>query len=198
MDILTAAAESDHPVVKFCNWLAAVHGSRVAELVEARTDHIYQDEETGLYVFNYALKGRAKGRRIKTGFSARKLPIPLVIVEDLGLLAYVEQVRRDHHAGGHGDLFPMLTPRKKDNRLNTSGSKVLMDFLRGEIGITEDRKVFHSWRSTVATALEGKTTETRARYITGHAPRTKGERYIRHHLPELQRAIRRIKLPPID
>lgn len=196
-DILTAAAASDHPVVKFCNWLAAVHGSRVAELVEARTDHIYLDEETGMYVFNYTLKGRAKGRRLKTGFSARRLPIPQVIADGLGLLNYIESVRRDYHAGGHGDLFPMLMPRKKDNRLNTSGSKVLMDFLRNEVGIEAERKVFHSWRSTVATALEGKVSETRARYITGHAPRTKGERYIRHHLPELQRAIRRIKLPRV-
>jgi hypothetical protein len=51
-----------------------------------------------------------------------------------------------------------------------------MAFLRDEVGIEEDRKVFHSWRSYVASALEGKVPDTRARKITGHAPRTEGEK----------------------
>ena len=71
-------------------------------------------------------------------------PIPLAIVEDLGLLGYVEQARRDYHGGGDGDLFSMLTPRRQDNRLNTNGSRVLMKFLRDEVRIRDDRKVFHS------------------------------------------------------
>jgi integrase len=194
--ILTAAAASDDPVVKFGNWLAAVHGSRVGELVEARTSHISLDEETGLWVFDYTLTDRPKGRRIKTGFSARKLPIPQMVIIDLGLLEYIEQVRRDYHAGDHGDLFPML--RAYGGRLNTDGSRVLMAFLRDVVGIKGKRRVFHSWRSTVATALEGKVPETTARHITGHAPRTKGERYIRHHPGQLSEAIALIPLPNLS
>ena len=184
--ILPRAAVAVHPLVKFGNWIAAHHGSRAAEIAEARTNHIYQDEDTGLWVFDYTLKDRPKGRRIKTGFSARKLPLPDVILHDLGLLSYIDRVRREYHGGEHGDLFPML--KEREQRLNRDASAVLMAFLRNECGITAERKVFHSWRSTVATALEGKIPETRARKITGHAPRTKGEKYIQHDLADLAAA----------
>ena len=63
-----------------------------------------------------------------------------MIVHDLGLLDYIDRVRRDYHGGEHGDLFPMLVEREQ--RLNKDASAVLMAFLRDECGITADRKVF--------------------------------------------------------
>ena len=192
-DILTRAVVADHPLVKFGNWIAAHHGSRAAEIAEARTNHIYQDEETGMWVFDYTLKDRPKGRRIKTGFSARRLPLPDVIVHDLGLLDYIERVRREYHGGEDGDLFPML--KEREQRLNKDASRVLMGFLRDQCGIKDELKVFHSWRAYVASALEGKVPVTRARKITGHAPRTKGERYIQHDLSDLAAAIGLIPTP---
>lgn len=192
-DILTRAAAADHPLVKYANWIAAHHGSRAAEIAEARTNHVYQDEETGLWVFDYTLKDRPRGRRIKTGFSARRLPLPDFIVHDLGLLDYIDRVRREYHGGEHGDLFPML--KQRESRLNKDASAILMGFLRSECRITAERKVFHSWRSTVASALEGKVPETRARKITGHAPRTRGEKYIQHDLSDLSAAINLIPIP---
>jgi hypothetical protein len=60
------------------------------------------------------------------------------------------------------------------------------------LGITDPLKRFYSWRHTIATLLtdDYDVPETRARYITGRAPRTKGERYIKHHIPQLVKAIR--------
>jgi len=114
-------------------------------------------------------------------------------VHELGLIDYIERIRAEYHGGEHGDLFPML--KAYGGRLNKDASRVLMAFLRHTVGIKGELKVFHSWRSYVASALEGKVPVTRARKITGHAPRTKGERYIQHDLSDLAAAINLIPIP---
>jgi hypothetical protein len=104
----------------------------------------------------------------------------------------VESIR-EQNGGEDGDLFPRL--REYGGRLNKDGSRVLMAFLRDTVGIKDELKVFHSWRSYVASALEGKVPVTRARKITGHAPRTRGEKYIQHDLIDLAAAIKLIHVP---
>jgi integrase len=185
--ILTAAEDAE-PVIKFPNLLAAHHGSRLAEIVEAQTQDVYQDPTTGIWVFDVRLKHRPRGKqRVKTAFSARRLPIPKMVVESF--LEYVEEVRRDYYDGGHGPLFPMLK-LDQDGRLNTDASRIIMGWLRTTVGIKDPTKRFHSWRHTVATILNTKKVRPRtASFITGHAPRTKGEKYIHPPLRELQEAI---------
>jgi integrase len=191
--ILAAARKSDDPVIKWANLLAGFHGARLAEIVEAQTNDI--EIIDGVPVFHIRLDNRSRTQRIKTGCSTRRFPVHSAVLAD-GFLDYVEQVRREH--GDEGPLFPTLR-LDSNGRLNTVANKVIMTWLRKTVGVTDPLRRFHSWRHTVATILTDQgVPEVRARYITGHAPRTKGDKYVHHSISELRKAIERIPDPNRD
>ncbi|MFI0849684.1 site-specific integrase [Mesorhizobium sp. IMUNJ 23232] len=139
--------------------IALYTGARSSsEIARIRLADIYQEQ--GVDVINLALAS-------KNVRSKRLVPIHQHLI-DLGFLDYVKRMREK----GQTRLFPDWEPEDKINRW----------FLRtymAEVGINDDRKVFHSFRHSLKTAL--------ARYgvnrdvsdlITGHKDQSVGGVYI--------------------
>lgn len=139
--------------------LALFTGARSSsELARIRLCDIY--EEQGVPVIMLALAS-------KNQHSKRLVPIHNHLI-DRGFLRYVERLRN----GGQTRLFPDWEPEDKINRW-------FLRSYRSEVGIEDPRKVFHSFRHTLKTAL--------ARYgvnrdvsdlITGHKDQSVGGIYI--------------------
>jgi integrase len=139
--------------------LALYTGARSSsEIARIRLADIY--EEQGVSVINLSLAS-------KNVRSKRIVPVHDALIR-LGFLPYVDKLRRK----GKERLFPDWEPEDKINRWFLRSYKPL-------VGINDSRKVFHSFRHTLKTAL--------ARYgvnrdvsdlITGHADQSVGGIYI--------------------
>jgi integrase len=120
--------------------IALFSGMRLEEIAGLRLRDLCQDEQTGAWVFDVHERG---GREVKTAASIRKVPVHSEL-ERIGLLRYRHSVAG---AGLDGSLWPALRPL--DGRpLSTQWSKWFGRFLRAKAGITDRRKVFHSFRHT--------------------------------------------------
>ncbi|MCV0394316.1 MAG: site-specific integrase [Rhizobiaceae bacterium] len=139
--------------------LALYTGARSSsELARIRLVDIYREQ--GIDVINLALAS-------KNVRSKRIVPIHQHLI-DLGFLDHVERMRKH----GKTRLFPDWEPEDKVNRW-------FLRSYRTKVGVTDKRKVFHSFRHTLKTAL--------ARYgvnrdvsdlITGHKDQSVGGIYI--------------------
>jgi integrase len=144
--VLQAALASDDPVIKWANLLAGYQGMRLAEIVEAdcRDIEILDD---GLVVFHIRLDHRLPGMRLKNKTSIRSLPIHSAVL-NAGFLDYWKSVV----AAGGGQLFPQVA-LNRDGRKSTNASRVLGEWLREVVKITDPRFVFHSHRHSVKSIL---------------------------------------------
>jgi integrase len=143
--------------------IALFSGMRLEEIAGLRLRDLCQDEQTGAWVFDVHERG---GREVKTAASIRKVPVHSEL-ERIGLLRYRHSVAR---AGlDDGSLWPALKPL--DNRpLSTQWSKWFGRFLRGKVGITDRRKVFHSFRHTFKRlARDAGIPEEMHDALTGHS-----------------------------
>jgi hypothetical protein len=196
--------------IRWPNWLAAYSGGRLAEIVEAQTqdveifeDGVTMDDGTVIHgrtvVFHIRRLYRPGPQATLKTDEISERPVPLhdaVLAE--GFEAYVARIRRDYFGGGHGPLFPQF--KVWNGRLNHYASLDLMDWLRNEAGITEPKKVFHSWRHTVKTRFRGTDRDGRhwieredvSDKLTGHAKGTIGRTYGYFPIPDLRNAISRV------
>jgi integrase len=144
--VLQAALASDDPVIKWANLLAGYQGMRLSEAIEAdcRDVEILDD---GLVVFHIRLDHRVPGMRLKNKTSIRSLPIHSAVLNG-GFLDYWKSVV----AAGGGQLFPQVT-LNRDGRKSTNASRVLGEWLRKVVKITDPRFVFHSHRHSVKSIL---------------------------------------------
>ena len=85
--------------------------------------------------------------RLKNKTSIRSLPIHSAVV-GAGFVTYVETIK----AQGGGQLFPQVA-LNRDGRKSTNASRVLGEWLREVVGITDPRMVFHSHRHSVKSIL---------------------------------------------
>ncbi len=140
--------------------LIALHtGARSSsEIARIKMTDIFQEQ--GIWVFN--LEDASKNLRSK-----RLVPIHKALIE-LGLLRHVEQLRRI----GATRLFPDWEPEDKINRW------FLRTYLPA-VGIKDSRKVFHSFRHSLKTALarHGVNRDV-SDLITGHKDQSVGGIYI--------------------
>lgn len=129
-----------------------------SEIARIKLTDIY--EEQGVWVFD--LEEATKNVRSK-----RLVPIHAKLIE-LGLLGYVRGLQRK----GESRLFPDWEPEDKINRW------FLRTFKR-QVGIGDRRKVFHSFRHTLKTALahHGVNRDV-SDLITGHKDQSVGGIYI--------------------
>ena len=133
-------------MIKWTNLLAGYQGMRLAEIVEADCRDI-EILDYGLVVFHIRLDHRLPGMRLKNKTSIRSLPIHSAVLE-AGFLEYVEGIR----AQGGGQLFPQVR-LNRDGRKSSNASRVLGEWLREVVKITDPRFVFHSHRHSVKSIL---------------------------------------------
>ena len=144
--VLKAALASGDPVIKWANLLCGYQGMRLAEAIEAdcRDIEIFDD---GLVVFHIRLDHRLPTMRLKNKTSIRSLPIHSAILK-ADFLGYWKSVVT---AGG-GQLFPQVA-LNRDGRKSTNASRVLGEWVREVVKITDRRFVFHSHRHSVKSIL---------------------------------------------
>lgn len=139
--------------------LALYTGARSSsEIARIRLDDIYKEQ--GIDVIHLSLAS-------KNVHSKRIVPIHQKLI-DLGFLAYVDKLRQK----GQERLFPDWEPEDKVNRW-------FLRTYKAEVGIHDDRKVFHSFRHTLKTALarHGINRDV-SDLITGHKDQSVGGIYI--------------------
>jgi integrase len=147
--VLQAALASDDPIIKWTNLLAGHQGVRLAEIIEAdcRDVEILTTDEGPMPVFHIRLDYRLPGMRLKNKTSIRSLPIHSAVLKP-GFLDYWKSVV----AAGGGQLFPQVT-LNRDGRKSTNASRVLGEWVREVVKITDPRFVFHSHRHSVKSIL---------------------------------------------
>lgn len=114
---------------------------------------------------------RRAGKRVKNKSSRRKLPLHPELLR-CGLLAYVEERRRN----GDDRLFPDLRP-SVSGQVTGNWSKWWGRYT-DDLGITDPRKVFHSFRHSFKRACRAARIEEELHdALTGHTSASVGRRY---------------------
>ncbi|WP_133647529.1 tyrosine-type recombinase/integrase [Paraburkholderia flava] len=125
-----AYTRMDKPAYRWLPFLALYSGARLEELASLRLDQVQREGEVWFFDVEKA----------KNANSQRRIPLHRIVVES-GFLAYVEDLRER----GATQLFPELKPGA--NGYGKNVTRRFADYL-DERKITDDRKVFHSFRHT--------------------------------------------------
>lgn len=151
-----------HPHWFWLPVLSLFTGARIEELCQLRLSDVRSDAESNIWYFDF---NEHADKKLKNEASIRRVPMHDTLI-DLGLLKYRDAIEKQ----GFDDesLFPQL-PTTKYGQRSDSSSKHFGRYLRA-VGIADERKVFHSFRHTVATALRtaGVSPEI-AHRLLGHA-----------------------------
>lgn len=123
-------ARMDKPAYRWLPFLALYSGARLEELASLRLDQLQREGDVWFVDIQKA----------KNANSQRRIPLHRVVVES-GFLAYAEGLRER----GATQLFPELKPGA--NGYGKNVTRRFADYL-DERKITDDRKVFHSFRHT--------------------------------------------------
>ncbi len=177
--------------------IALFTGARLEEIAQLRTEDIQNrtfrnssDIETSCWVIH--ITDEAEGQRLKNTSSRRIVPIHKTL-QDLGLVTYVQQ-----HTGF---IFPDLLPTKQFGVRSGNWSKWFSKYLRKEIGITDSKLVFHSFRHTFKELCRNCSIPTEVHHaLTGHSMGNVGDNYGSQYfpLPPLADAVAKYKVPGID
>jgi len=178
--------------------LALFTGARMEELGQLRPSDIQQltypdpdGVERSAWFINITTLADERGNKnqLKNQESERLVPIHPEI-ERLGFIEYVDAMREAKHAR----IFPLLRPGAYD-RLTSKWGEWFSPYLRTVCGITDKRKVFHSFRHTFkhfaghVGMLEGV-----QRGIMGHSPGDVADEYrggySKHQLVEGMKVFR--------
>ena len=169
--------------------LALYTGARLEELGQLRVIDVKEYAGLGWYIDINPQAGS-----VKTQSSDRHVPLHSKLVS-LGFVTHVEKMRQS----GSEKVFPSLKP-DKHGVMTASWSKWFGRHLRA-LGITDRRKVFHSFRhgfKDMARAV-GIPEEIQDA-ITGHANGSVGRSYgnQRYPIQPLFEAIEKIHFPTVD
>ncbi len=160
-------------------------GMRLEEIGQLRGSDIKQQEGIWYLDLDHAPE---EGRWLKNDSSRRQIPIHPKLIE-LGLIK--------KFSGLEGKIFPLLKSAG-DRQLTASWSQWFGRYLRQEVGITDKRKTFHSFRHTFKdlcrSACVSKEIHDR---ITGHSSRDVGDGYGAGNFPmrPLALAVMEIQIP---
>ena len=166
--------------------LALYTGARVEELSQLELADIRNTEG-----INHIAIHDEGDHTVKTESSRREVPLHPKLLE-AGFLRYVERLNKD----GETRLFPLLKPDSKGD-YSGNWSKWWGRYARGAIGITDQKKVFHSFRHSFKDACRNAeiSKEVHDR-LTGHKGDASdaGNQYgIGPNLKTLHQAIQRIR-----
>lgn len=149
--------------------IACFSGARLEEIGQLKQ----RDFKKGLGIrhLDYFVIDNSEGNATKTVTSNREVPLHPVLIR-LGLLDYEASL-----SGPDAPLFPDLM-RNKYGCLTANFSKWFGEFLRKDVGITDKRKTFHSFRHGFATNWKMCELPEHIRFaIDGHALGSVGAMY---------------------
>lgn len=147
--------------------LALYTGARLNELCQLEFEDIQEDEG-----FKFISINEHNGKRVKTRAGIRRVPIHDELVK-LGFLRFVDFMKQKSK---NGRIFADLNYNKR-GELSAMPSKWFGRFMN-EIGLTEEKLVFHSFRHTVRTILRNNNCpEERVQRICGW----EGEKSLSSH-----------------
>jgi len=124
--------------------LSLYSGARRSELAGLRANDVQEVEQVPCFSF---IEDKKIGKRLKTATAVRTVPIHPQLVT-LGWLQHIDAVRR--RDGATAWLFPEISPQARGAL--KAWTKWFSRYLRS-VGITDDSKVFHSFRHTFKDAL---------------------------------------------
>lgn len=179
--------------VEACYWLpllALFSGARVEELAQLLVSDLQQAEGLGWYL---NISDEAEHSQLKNAASRRRIPIHPTLLA-CGFLDYAESVRERRF------LFPDLKPNPR-GKLGGYFSNFFSGYLRNRVGITDRRKVFHSFRHTFKDICRTVGIDEAVHdALTGHTAPGAGRRYgnEQYPLPPLFEAIERFEVDGLD
>lgn len=164
--------EFDKPCDYWLPLLGLYTGARINEICQLTPKNIR--EVGGVWVLDI---NNEEGRSIKTNAGIRKVPIHPVLIE-LGFLDYVADVTSYDKT-----IFPYMTPDKYGHYTKTPGRR-FGEYLE-RLGISDEKKVFHSFRGTANDKLKqsGVDEERRCQFI-GHEHETVNSKNYSNKLSE--------------
>lgn len=169
--------------------LLALHtGARREELCQLLVSDVRErDGVSYLALTEENEQGQKDGSKaLKTDSSAREVPLHPRLIK-LGFLTYVDQRKQ----AGDRRVFP-LVKSGEGKPLGDAWGKWFSRYLR-ECGVVHKKKVFHSFRSTLKTALVSKGVALHTHdAITGHVTPGVGAGYVHVSLDDKVDALRRV------
>ena len=172
--------------------IALFTGARLEEIAQLRPADICKDPLDDLWVIRFTDLG--EGQSIKNDSSKRLVPVHDALI-NAGLLQLVDQQR----ANGHERLFDKLTP-DKHGILSASWSKWWRRYVRA-LGITDSRKVFHSFRHLFKHVLRRAGVDDKvSKALMGHTLREMADGYgdEDYPLPPKAAAMKHLKFPGLN
>ncbi|MDR0578871.1 MAG: DUF4160 domain-containing protein [Candidatus Accumulibacter sp.] len=176
-----------------CYWLpllALFTGARVEELAQLLVDDIRPADGLGWYI---DINDEAEHSQLKNAASRRRIPLHQTLL-DCGFLDYALSMRECRF------LFPALKPNPR-RKLGGYFSAFFSGYLRKRIGITDRRKVFHSFRHTFKDVCRKVGIDEPVHdALTGHTAPHAGRRYgnERYPLEPLFGAMERFEVEGLD
>ena len=154
---------------KWLPLIGLLSGAREEEIGQALVTDVR--EEQGLVYLDINTLDRRAGKRVKNKSSRRKLPLHPELLK-CGLLEYVEERRSSGAERLFSDLHPSVSGQVTGN-----WSKWWGRYTDG-LGITDPRKVFHSFRHAFKNACRAARIEEELHdALTGHTTASIGRRY---------------------
>lgn len=177
--------------------IALFTGARLEEIAQLYVRDLQQVPNEDLWFFDITDTG--EDQRLKVGAkNRREVPVHSELVR-LGLVAWL--LRREAEVGLDGPLFPHFEPNRAKKR-SGPWSKWFNRYLRDDCGITDPRKVFHSFRHTFKDACRNSdVAEDHHDQLTSHASRGRnaGRGYgVGLSLGTLNRSLQKVRYGGLD
>jgi integrase len=176
---------------KWLPLLALYTGARLEEMGQLLVSDAGEEQGVAFLSINNLDEGKA----IKNHASWRKVPIHPEL-KRMGFLDYVEERR----LAGDRRLFPKVTSKRE--KVTAAWSTWWGRYARDEVGITDARRTFHSFRHNVKKALRTSGVDKTLRdALMGHASTDEAERYgldedgLGFALPTLAEALQKLRYP---
>lgn len=179
--------------------IALYTGARIEELCQLSLDDIYQDnKQVWVLSINEDNSNLNAGlKKIKTAAAERTIPLHTELLKH-GLLNYVKTIRQ--HFSNETMLFPYLVETKYD-KFSESASKWFSRYIK-RMGVTSNRKSFHSFRSTFNNWIKENSIEEEVRcQLEGHEHNTvNSKNYSNKHQNKwlLDNVIKKIAYEDLD
>lgn len=170
--------------------LALYTGARVEELAQLMVGDVRYADGQGHYLY---ISDEAKHAKLKNASSKRRIPVhPLL--DACGFVDYAQRQKAS------GLLFPHLKPNPR-SKLGGYFSSFFSHYLRHTVGITDARKVFHSFRHTFKDACRAVGIEEAVHdALTGHTTAAASRKYGNdlYPLAPLFEAIEEYEIAELD